>query len=94
MDQELKERPEFETDEIIVAAWLSMNMREMPRFDWEGEHCYFVFDDGPELRELVKEYEVGNTVASVKEYHMTMTNVRNNMFASRPGTRTRSRARA
>jgi hypothetical protein len=82
-----KKKDEFDTTEIICASWLALRLNTLPRFDWSGPQCYFVFDKTKELEEELATFMTGEAIENVREYHNQFVKVRQGMFASQPRSR-------
>jgi cold shock CspA family protein len=69
----------WKTDDMGLASYVSMHL-DIVDVAWEGDSCYWHFDDTDELEELVTEYLFGSPVADVRKFNEQNAKLKRTLF--------------
>ena len=84
----------FRTDDLSIAAFLSLSLGVDPVLEWEMSSCYFVFEPGEDLNQLVYEYVSGAAMVEPCAYNLEHGKIKKAMFSSGDAPRTWKRGRS
>lgn len=83
----------FRTDDLSIAAFLSLTLGVDPTLEWEMASCYFVFEPGEDLNKLVYDYVSGAARVEPGAYNLEHGKIKKAMFSSSDAPRAGKRSR-
>ena len=73
----------WRTDNLSLAAFLSIELETDPEIQWEGPYCFFVYEDDERLHNLVADYVSNRASVEPQNYSMVHGKLKRTMFDHR-----------
>lgn len=73
----------WKTDDMGLAAFLTLEGHEVQEMEWELDSCYFVFHETEGLLTLLSKFVSGDACVEPRRYNMNFASLKKKMFASR-----------
>jgi hypothetical protein len=73
----------WRTDNLSLAAFLSIELEVDPEIQWEGSYCFFVFENDEELHDVVAEYVSGRCRVEPQSFSMAHGKLKRTMFENK-----------
>ena len=72
---------DWRTDDMSLAAFLSLTLEQDPEIEWEMESCYFVFDKCDQLIDAVAGFLSDTVKVSPRQYNLEMAKMKKAIFS-------------
>lgn len=70
----------WKTDDMALAAYLMVELKNDPTLQWEMESCYFEFGETDDLLDAVQDFVSGESLIEPRMYNMAFAKLKKAVF--------------